>query len=209
MEKGIEILDGSKGYIDLAYPIYMMENQRKKFVSLLKTIFDKRVIIEKNVEMFRRDWRIGEKVLYPREWTAEEYLVLFESDSTKKAYESLGRSWYATELKDADWRYKLLSFCDKHGLDISKEDKLEIIKKFMKAQEEFKKIRKDLRKEKKELEERLKILDAPGKKEELAFLKKLKQIKDCDLDKIEKEKKQMIMRLKEIETELEKNIEEL
>jgi hypothetical protein len=133
----IEILRGSKGYIDLAFPTKMTERQRADFVSLMRKIYDPRVVKEYTTEEFTRDWRIGDMVLYPRRWEAEEYLILLESKSPEIAMPRIGRSWYSCELKDADWRFKLVSFCDKNGVSLSGKDKLDVVRKFLKAQEIF------------------------------------------------------------------------
>lgn len=204
----VEILEGDKGYVDLAYPIMVTEEQRKNFIKLLKKIYDPRIVIEKKVKEFKRDWRIGERVLYPRLWTEEEYLVLFESDSIEKIAKLLGRSPYASGLKDADWRYKLLSFCDKYEYDLTKENKLEIIKKFMKTQEEFNKFRKELRKERNKLKKELESLESPERKKTLEFLKTMKKISDEDLKKEENKKNKIRLRLKQIEEGLNKDIEQ-
>lgn len=205
----VEILLGTKGYIDLGSPILMNESQLKAFMNLLKELFDPRVISEKEVDYFKRDWRIGERIVYQREWTAEEYLVLLESESSEKAFQALGRSWNAAELKDADWRYRLISFCDKEGFDLSKQDKLDIIKKFMKVQEEFKKSRKELRKERDGLLKDLENFKSPEYKKRIEFMKNMKQISNKDLLEIEQKKKDIKIRLKEIEEELDKSIDDM
>ena len=190
-------------------PLKVNNEQKEQFINILKKIYDPRVVKEKTLNFFTRDWRIGERIMYPREWIAEEYLVLLECDSTEKAYESIGRTWYATALKDADWRYRLISFCDKSGLNLSNDNNLEVIKKFMEAQEEFRKLHKNLRKEKKELINELLSLNSTKTRERMEFLKKIGQLTDEEFQKYQIKKKNMESRLEDTEKELEKTIDEL
>lgn len=200
----IDIWIGDKGYIDFAYPVHMSGDQRRDFVILLKQIFNPKVIKDIPVKEFNRDWRIGEKKLYFRKWIAEEYSVLFECDTTKEIVESLGRSWQACELKDGDWRYRLVAFCDKNGYDLSSKDKLSIIKKFIKAQEEFNKFRKDLRKERTNLQKELENSNSPERKKIIQLHKKLGIGKD-QINELNERKKDIRKRLKQIKIELEKS----
>jgi len=206
--ESIEIFTGSKGYVDIAYPINISEKQKDAFIKLLKEIYDPRVIKEIKIEQFTRDWRIGEKIMYPRTWMPEEYLVLLDCEKMERAMELLGRTWYACELKDADWRYKLISFCDKNGYDLSSEDKLEIIKKFMKSQEDFKKNKASLRKEQNKLKKELDRLNSPELEKHFAFLERLGKLQKSDIDKHWENKRKIFKRLEDIEKELNKTFDE-
>jgi hypothetical protein len=204
----VEILIGDKGYLDLAYPLNISEEKRNELIGLLKKIYHPRVVKEIPVKEFSRDWRIGERKLYPREWTAEEYSVLLECETIDNAVEYLGRSWQACELKDADWRYRFLGYCDKHSVDLTQEDKLTIIKKFMGEQEEFKKMKKSLRKEKNKLLKELEKIESSDYIEKLELYIKLKQIPENSLKENKNRIKMIKSKIKEIDAELEKPFEE-
>ncbi len=205
----IEILFGDNDYVDFAYPALMTNDELLLFIGLLKTIFDPRVVVTAKVEKHFRDWRIGERVMYPRQWTPEEYAVLLEKDTTEETVHSLGRSWMATQLKEADWRYRFLSWCSKGGRDLANEDKLSVIKDFMKDQNEFRLSRKKLSKELKQIKEELQELQSESRATRTKILRRLGKITDQHIDEENARKDSILSRIKEIELELVKKFDDI
>ena len=200
----LTVLLGDKGYVDFNRPTKMSVEQRQKLVKLFQSIFSPSIIKIKNVDDFR-DWRIGDKKLYPRQWIEEEYEVLFGVDSIDEAVEKLGRSWQAVVVKDGHWRYKFISWCKERGKDLIKGNKLEIIKEFVREHEELK--QKD-RKKKKEIRLALKTLieDTEKLREKLEKLQRRPDLYSPEAFAEEKEKlkeKYKIINSKKIKLESE------
>jgi len=132
----MKILLGNKGYVDFSSPVFMSVENKEKFISLLKSIFDPSVVIEENIEKFR-DWRIGDKIMYPRKWLGEEYEVLLKSNSTEEIVNRLGRSEMAVIVQAGYWRPKYLKWCDEKGMNPFGEKMLETIKQYIKESDEM------------------------------------------------------------------------
>lgn len=132
-----KILVGNKGYVDFDQPVKMNEKESEQFIQLLKNIFDLSIIEINSADEFR-DWRISDKILYPRTWTAEEYEVLLKSSSTHEAVEKLGRSDMAVIVQDGIWRPDFLSWCEKKGKNPFAKDIIPTIKEYIKENEDIK-----------------------------------------------------------------------
>ena len=68
----IKIFKGNRGNIDFQEPIKMNFEQRKKFIALMKEMFET-IDVEEVGSLYRQ--RIGEKN-FQKKWTYEEYVLL-------------------------------------------------------------------------------------------------------------------------------------
>ncbi|MEM5803241.1 MAG: hypothetical protein QW350_00705 [Candidatus Aenigmatarchaeota archaeon] len=192
----VKILIGDKGYIDFEKPVRMNEKQKDDFINLLKNIFSPTVIIIEEIRGFR-NWRIGEKKSYPREWTAEEYEILLNGDSHEEIAKKLGRSPMSVLIRDGVWRPKLLRWCQQKNKNLLTENNLEIIKEFLKENEDLiKKHREE--KKKKRIEEIIENLEKKKKSLEKLLHHKNPNVREYNINeytKIEKEIKKYKKRL--------------
>jgi len=142
----VKILIGDKEYVDFEKPIEMSKKQKEEFIKLLKSIFSPSLVKEEHIQKTFRDWRIGERKKYPREWLPEEYDILLSSGSHEEAARKIGRSQMAVFIKDGEWRPKLIRYCEQKGKNLLKGNRLQIIRDFLKENEELIKKRREERK---------------------------------------------------------------
>ena len=129
----IEILIGDKGRIDFSTPIHMTEEQQKKFLKLLNTLFEP--VETEYVSEFRND-RLGLKEINSP-WTAEEYRVLLEVDEYENIANKLGRTEMSVIMRAGSVIPRLLIWCEEKKLSID-TIKLEDIEQFLKEIEDKK-----------------------------------------------------------------------
>jgi hypothetical protein len=141
----VQILIGDKGYVDLKEPIKMSREQKEEFIKLLKSIFSPSVVKEEPSKTFRK-WRIGEKKMYPREWIEEEYDILLSGETHDEIASKIGRSPMSVFIKDGEWRPKLIRWCEQKNKNLLTGNRLQIIKEFLKENEELIKKRREERK---------------------------------------------------------------
>jgi len=198
-----KILVGDKGFVDFDSPIKVNKKEKDKFFSLMKKLFDPSIIEEKMVEKFR-DWRIGERKLYPRKWRPKEYAALLRSHSTEEAERKLGRSGMAIIVQDGKWRPRFLKWCEKKGKDPFSENMVNIIEDFIKEKIKKKKKRREERKKRrkkekeiKKLKEELKYWNSEKAKQKADFLKRMGKIVGVD-DYLHKKKKEIYQNIEKL-----------
>jgi hypothetical protein len=140
----MKLLKGDKGNIDFANPIQLSEEKKERFLNFLKEMFYHVEI--KEVPSFR-DSRLGEKS-FQREWEDEEYELLFRIDMPNESVaKQLGRSWMSIEMKRVmvDYVTKVMGYAAEREIDVYQVDIKELVKDFLKEQNEKKLKRKEER----------------------------------------------------------------
>jgi hypothetical protein len=131
----IKIKIGDKYNVDFDSKIQMNPEQYKRFVALMKSLFNPLEIEEPNEF---RGWRMGEqeRIQYPHAWTPSEYEVLLNCSSIEEAVNKLGRSGMSIIIQSGVWTSKYYSWCEKINKDVHLWNNVETIKEFLKEQEE-------------------------------------------------------------------------
>ena len=201
----MKILIGDRGGVDFDAPIKVSDKQKNEIIKFLKDMF--KVIIVEETDYFRTE-RMGEK-FFMREWTSEEYAVLLEIEDTDKVAEMLGRSWMSVNIKRGDFIPDFLTWTQRKGKDILKDDMKKLVEEFMKEKKNEIISRRNKRKKIRQIEKKIDELESWIQKKtkrriELAI--NLGQLKDITLEDFIKKKKQEI---KEQISKLEKELSKL
>lgn len=205
-----KILLGDKGNVDFDNPVEMTSKEKEEFIQLLRSLFAPSVIQEETVKEFR-NWRMGgDRVQYPRVWTAGEYEVLLKSFSLDEAIDKLGRSGMAIIVQDGVWRPDFFSWCHKRGKNPFEGDTVGIIKEFMKEKKDKilakRKKQKEVKEKQKEivhLKEELESWESEKKKRQTEFLMNIGRIPKEDITIfLEKKKKEVLNKIKRLGGEL-------
>tara|TARA_Y100000310_G_C20683511_1_gene817543 strand:+ start:2717 stop:3346 length:630 start_codon:yes stop_codon:yes gene_type:complete len=202
----MKILIGDKGNIDFDSPVKMSDEQQKRFIEFLHSMF-KVVKVEKTDE-FRTE-RIGDK-FFMKEWTSEEYATLLEIENTDKVAEMLGRTWMSVDIKRGGFIPDFLAWTSQKGKDPLKDDIKSLIKEFMKEKEHEilfrREKRKDIKRKQKEIErlqDELDNLDSDKKRSQIDLAIRLKQLEGTTVDKfIESKKQEITLKIEQLKKEL-------
>ena len=206
----IRIIVGDKGNVDFNSPVEVSDKEKEQFIRLMKSLFAPSIIQEEKVDDFR-DWRIGgDRVQYPRPWTAEEYEVLLRSHSIEEAVNKLGRSGMAIIVQDGLWRPEFFNWCQEKGKNPFEDETIKIIKEFMKEKHDEivarRNKRKNLKKKKQEIKELYDDLDSwnsERKKRQIDLLYRLGQLKGMNVeDFIQTRKKEIYSKIEQLKKEL-------
>lgn len=162
------LLIGNKGRIDFPTPIEMNQEQKNKFLELLRQLYD--VVEEDYVPSFRND-RLGSKEITAR-WTAQEYRTLLQIEDYPKVAERLGRTEMSIIMRSGDVLPRLFLWCEEKEIPTDSIT-LEHIETFLKEKEEQKLERRRQKKLRTEIARKIeKILDdgvEPCMVEDLTF----------------------------------------
>jgi hypothetical protein len=171
----IRIFWGDKNNVDFDGPLKLSPEERKRFFSLLHSLFEP--VEEEPVSAFRA-WRMGgDRIQYPRAWTEKEYETLLKSRTLLEAENKLARSGMAIIVQDGKWRPKFFEWCQSKGKNPFSGEMAQLIKQFMKEKAEELIARRNKRqvvrqkeKELLSLEAELKRWDSDEKRSEIEFL---------------------------------------
>lgn len=190
----MKILLGNKWNVDFDAPIRMSEDQRRKFINFIRTLFS--VVEEIRAEEYRSE-RLGDRYFF-RKWTYEEYAVLADiTKSTSTVADELGRSWMSVDIKRGTVMPDLLQWAFKNNKDLLKGNIRELVKEFLAHKQYIKKKRRNDIK-------RLSYLES----EESAYseaIKRLKHFKSIGMFGDTEYKK----KVKEIEAQRQERLEEI
>jgi len=130
-----EIWIGDKGNVDFSNSIEMSEDEKRKFITLMKYLFNPVEVEE--VSQFR-NWRMGQnkRIQYPHAWTPAEYEILLNASSVEEAVNKLGRSGMSIIIRSGEWVSKYYMWCENKGKDVADWNKVENIKQFLKEHDE-------------------------------------------------------------------------
>jgi hypothetical protein len=207
-----KLLIGDRDFIDFDSPIEVTNEQKKKLITFFKSFFESSIIEEDSVDTFR-DWRIGERKIYFRKWSPQEYALLLKCDTLFEAVQRLGRPAMSTVVQDGVWRPKYLAWCNEKNKNPFGNDMIQTIKEFMKDKEnelkERRKSRTEVRRKQKEidsLKEELPLLDTPKKRAQFELTKKLNKT-DCQTyeEYIKPQKNEILDRINQLEEEIEQS----
>ena len=169
----MRILRGDNWNVDFEHPISMTDEERKKFIKFLETLFYS--VNEEEVAGFRSE-RLGDK-LFGRGWDdPKEIALLFKIDEVnEEVVKKLGRTWMSIDMRRGDIMPQIIDYAKKEGVDLLKVNLEKFIEKYLKEhKEETVKKREgkkaENRKEKEEKEELLRLKEEIPKFEKLVGL---------------------------------------
>lgn len=110
------LLLGDYRRIDFETPISMTEEQKNKFISFLKTLYDP-VEIE-HVSSFR-EARLGSKEITAK-WTPKEYKKLLNIDNYETTAKEMGRTEMSVIMRAGSVIPRLLLWAEEKGIDMDK-----------------------------------------------------------------------------------------
>ena len=97
--------------MDFEAPLFMTDNQRKKFLEGMKKIFGN--IITHNVREL--DKEMGEIERHPQKWTPEELVYLLSDKSHEEIGRILHRDYFSIKSKRGVWLAPFYTWATKHG----------------------------------------------------------------------------------------------
>lgn len=148
----MKILLGDRGRVDFSAPVSMSENQRDRFMDLLKELFS---FVEIESPYEDRTERLGDGVLSEK-WSNTEKIFLIESaGSTEAISDKLGRSWLSVYNKRGPLVANYLTWLTRKGKKLDDYKKKDLIEEFLRESKKRKgqKLEKILK--------RTKILNCP------------------------------------------------
>lgn len=124
----MHIVISSNGEVDFKAPVYMSDEQYKRFLKFIGDLV-KGIGTEEVIEKKRGKGEGENRKL--KKWTTSEYLLLLSSDSNKTLESKLGRSDMSIIHKRGEFMQKYFAWAKKKGHVIKKDD-LSIRKQFLK-----------------------------------------------------------------------------
>lgn len=194
----MKILIGDRGNVDFDSPIQMSTDQKDRFIDFLKTLFS---VVEEEYSDEIRSERIGDK-FFMKDWSVDEYAKLLEVDTktTERLSEELGRTWMSVDIKRGDFIPEYLFWTQKKGVDLLSSNTKELIKEFLKENED--KI-KNRRMKNKELKKLLKEKEFMESEESQRILKSYERIgKKSEAEEFKNHLKDINKKIIELEKEL-------
>ena len=124
---GMVVIIENNGYIDLEMPVYMSDEQRRKFIYLIKMVFGE-------VEVIEVEEPPGHKIegKTTGKWTVEELKLLFSSMSEDEIAEKINRSIMSVRMKIGTFKPEFYYWASKKKKVINKKTLDSLIKEFLK-----------------------------------------------------------------------------
>ena len=151
----MKILRGNNYHVDFNKRIKMTEEQKKRFIEFMKSLFDETTVIVKESERIR-DNRLGTKTFQPRWEDAERKFLLYGTYDLETLQEKIGRGGMGVSLKRGQILPKFTNWLLMKNGKLDGEITKDLIEKFLEEQTLNKKKKREERKEKKKELELLK-----------------------------------------------------
>ncbi|HOO50254.1 MAG TPA: hypothetical protein PLK94_03085 [Alphaproteobacteria bacterium] len=135
----MKLLIGDKDHFDFDDAVLMTQEQRDKFIDMMKELFS--VVQLEKTDKFRLE-RLGDKI-FARNWTTEELKYLLEIKDINTICEGLGRSWMSVDIKRGAFIPLFMVWAHEMGYDIVHGDIKSLIEKFVEDKELEKRERKE------------------------------------------------------------------
>jgi hypothetical protein len=127
----MRVLVSKNDYVDLGDPIDVTEEQKEKFVVVLKSIFRDNF---KVISVIEKEKNVGERESHQKRWIAEDLKLLLGSETNDELAAKMDRSTMSVSMQRGHFVPAFMVWLKKNGYALTQDEKL--IKQFLKEQEE-------------------------------------------------------------------------
>jgi hypothetical protein len=114
-----------ENYVDFEAPIYMTEDQRKKFLAFMKEEF---IYVEIG-EVEEKSKEMGERTITNKDWTPYEFSLLLSPETNEELSAKTDRSMMSIKMMRGHFVPEFMVWARKKGYSLPV--KLEVIEKFL------------------------------------------------------------------------------
>jgi hypothetical protein len=113
-------------YVDFEAPIFMSEEQRKKFITFMTKLFPNKVVVTDTAEKKKL---VGNREAVSKNWTAEDLFLLLGSEDNQYISDTLGRSKMSIIMKRGTFVPDFMVWAKKKGYAVTQNKKM--LKEFL------------------------------------------------------------------------------